>query len=102
MDGRAAGSEVWGTIVVNCLQKEVAILSSLVTCLLLKVLGWLRGIRCFLPDIWAMSLKRRPVSCVRWRDSTPVLQLLSIVFGYGFGYLFYQEFGLWGFWDFIV
>ena len=41
---RAAGPEVWGTIVVNCLQKEVAILPSFVTCLLLKVIGQRRGI----------------------------------------------------------
>ena len=38
---------------MNCLEKEVAILSSLVTCLLLKVIGWLGAMRCFLPDILA-------------------------------------------------
>ena len=42
--------------------KEVAILSSLVTCLLLKVIGWLGGIRCFLPDIFATRHRGMSVS----------------------------------------
>ena len=83
-------SEVWGIIVVNCLQKKVAVLSSLVTCLLLKVIGWLGGLRCSFLDVLAISLKRRPVSCARWQDSTPIFHFCKKKFRYCFGNLLVQ------------
>ena len=69
------------------LQKEVAILSSLVTCLLYKVIGWLGIMRCVFPHISALSLKGRPVSCVL-AGIYPSLPILSVFFFYyGFGKL---------------
>ena len=50
------------TVVVKCLQKEVAILSKLVTCPMLKFIGWLGRMRDFFPDILAMNLSRRRAS----------------------------------------
>ena len=76
---RAAGSEVCGTVAVNCLQEEVAILSSLVNCMLLKVIGWLGDMHAFFPETLAISWKGRPVSCVRSQGSTPLTQLCLLI-----------------------
>ena len=58
----------------------------------------------FLIDLLALTLKRRPVSCVRWQDSIPLLQLYLLFFCNFFGNVLVMgqgsNFG--AFWDFVV
>ena len=66
------------------LQKEVAILSSLVTYLVFKVIGWLRGMRGFFPDILAISMKKSSGVLCMLTGLYPYPSVLSVVVGYCF------------------
>ena len=78
-DGRAAESEVWGAFVVKYLQNDVAILPSLVTYILFKVISRFEGTRDFIPGILAICLKWGLVSYVRWQDSTSLLHFCLLL-----------------------